>query len=160
MHGRIRGAFQYLDGFVLFQLVGPCILSEVLCDLQSPNTFLSDKASLAASRCSSFLPQQSSLVTSLQTANSLHRSMNHVEWARGGNGTCMEQNLGPHMEQKWAVLAGSCGSVASWNRRAVTGSSDRWNWSYLLPHGPHGISPFQLTAKARGRRDIARTRML
>jgi hypothetical protein len=25
----------------------------------------------------------------------------------------MEQNLGPHMEQKWAVLAGSWGSVAS-----------------------------------------------
>ena len=43
----------------------------------------------------------------------------------------MEQNLGPHMEQKWAVLAGSCGSVASWYSRAVTGSSDRLNWSYL-----------------------------
>jgi hypothetical protein len=26
----------------------------------------------------------------------------------------MEQNLGPHMEQKWAVLAGSWGRVASW----------------------------------------------
>ena len=46
----------------------------------------------------------------------------------------MEQNFGPHMEQKWAVLAGSCGSVASWNRRAVTGSRLRLNWSYL--HGP------------------------
>ena len=43
----------------------------------------------------------------------------------------MEQNFGPHMEQKCAVLAGSCGSVASWNSRAVTGSSDRLNWSYL-----------------------------
>ena len=43
----------------------------------------------------------------------------------------MEQNLGPHMEQKWAVLAGSWGSVASWNNLAVTGSSDRLNWSYL-----------------------------
>jgi len=43
----------------------------------------------------------------------------------------MEQNFGPHIEQKCAVLAGSCGSVASWNRRAVTGSSDRLNWSYL-----------------------------
>jgi len=26
----------------------------------------------------------------------------------------MEQNLGPHMEQKWADLAGSWGRVASW----------------------------------------------
>ena len=43
----------------------------------------------------------------------------------------MEQNLGPHMEQKWAVLAGSWGRVASWYSRAVTGSSDRLNWSYL-----------------------------
>lgn len=43
----------------------------------------------------------------------------------------MEQNLGPHMEQKWAVLAGSWGSVASWNSLAVTGSRDRLNWSYL-----------------------------
>ncbi len=51
--------------------------------------------------------------------------------ARRGALTCMEQNLGPHMEQKWAVLAGSCGRVASWNSRAVTGSSDRLNWSYL-----------------------------
>jgi hypothetical protein len=32
--------------------------------------------------------------------------------------------------QKWAVLAGSCGSVASCMVRAVTGSSDRLNWSY------------------------------
>ena len=42
------------------------------------------------------------------------------------------QNLGPHMLQKWAVLAGSWGRVASWNRRAVTGSKDRLNWSYHL----------------------------
>lgn len=46
----------------------------------------------------------------------------------------MEQNLGPHMEQKWAVLAGSWGSVASWNNLAVTGSKDRLNWSYLHCH--------------------------
>src|SRR5699024_8184505 len=26
----------------------------------------------------------------------------------------MEQNFGPHMEQKWAVLAGSAGRVSSW----------------------------------------------
>lgn len=62
---------------------------------------------------------------------------------RGGNSTCMEQNLGPHMEQKWAVLAGSWGSVASWNRRAVTGSSDRWNWSYLQSHKPPVNHPSQ-----------------
>jgi hypothetical protein len=29
----------------------------------------------------------------------------------------MEQNLGPHMEQKWADLAGSWGRVASWGCR-------------------------------------------
>ena len=34
-----------------------------------------------------------------------------AKWVRR---TCMEQNLGPHMLQKWAVLAGSCGNVASW----------------------------------------------
>ena len=31
----------------------------------------------------------------------------------------IEQNLGPHIEQKWAVLAGSAGSVSSWYERAV-----------------------------------------
>src|SRR5206468_4036013 len=41
----------------------------------------------------------------------------------------MEQNFGPHMEQKWAVFAGSAGSVSSWYDRAVSGSSDRLNWS-------------------------------
>ena len=56
----------------------------------------------------------------------------HIPHPRGARDrTCMEQNFGPHMEQKCAVLAGSCGSVASWNSRAVTGSSDRLNWSYL-----------------------------
>ena len=49
------------------------------------------------------------------------------------------QNLGPHMLQKWAVLAGSWGRVASWNRRAVTGSKDRLNWSYHLKQC-HGCS--------------------
>lgn len=44
--------------------------------------------------------------------------------------TCMEQNFGPHIEQKWAVLAGSLGRVASWKSRAVTGSKDRLNWSH------------------------------
>ena len=41
----------------------------------------------------------------------------------------MEQNFGPHIEQKWAVLAGSAGSVSSWKASAVTGSSDSANWS-------------------------------
>ena len=59
--------------------------------------------------------------------------------ARRGALTCMEQNLGPHMEQKWAVLAGSCGRVASWNSRAVTGSSDRLNWSYLQRRHPMSV---------------------
>jgi len=34
----------------------------------------------------------------------------------------IEQKCGPHMEQKCAVLAPSCGRVSSWNSRAVTGS--------------------------------------
>ena len=41
----------------------------------------------------------------------------------------MEQNCGPHIEQKWATLAPSAGSVSSWNSRAVSGSSERLNWS-------------------------------
>ena len=41
----------------------------------------------------------------------------------------IEQNLGPHIEQKWATLAPSAGSVSSWKARAVTGSSERLNWS-------------------------------
>src|SRR3954471_3709531 len=41
----------------------------------------------------------------------------------------IEQNLGPHIEQKCAVLAPSAGSVWSWNASAVSGSSDRLNWS-------------------------------
>ncbi|CKT20526.1 Uncharacterised protein [Mycobacterium tuberculosis] len=42
----------------------------------------------------------------------------------------MEQNFGPHIEQKCAVLAGSAGRVSSWNSRAVSGSSDSANWSF------------------------------
>src|SRR5712691_3369091 len=41
----------------------------------------------------------------------------------------MEQKWGPHIEQKWASLAPSAGRVSSWNSRAVSGSSERLNWS-------------------------------
>jgi hypothetical protein len=41
----------------------------------------------------------------------------------------MLQNLGPHVLQKCAILAPSAGSVSSWYASAVTGSSDRLNWS-------------------------------
>src|SRR6185312_722161 len=41
----------------------------------------------------------------------------------------IEQNLGPHIEQKCAVLAPSAGRVWSWYCSAVSGSSDRLNWS-------------------------------
>src|SRR5262245_3195046 len=41
----------------------------------------------------------------------------------------MEQNFGPHMEQKCATLCASFGKVSSWNCRAVSGSSERLNWS-------------------------------
>jgi tetratricopeptide (TPR) repeat protein len=41
----------------------------------------------------------------------------------------IEQNFGPHMEQKCAIFAPSAGSVSSWYASAVTGSSDRLNWS-------------------------------
>src|SRR5437899_139161 len=44
-------------------------------------------------------------------------------------GIRMEQNFGPHIEQKWAVLAPSAGRVSSWYDRAVSGSSDSSNWS-------------------------------
>src|SRR5438874_857115 len=44
----------------------------------------------------------------------------------------IEQKCGPHMEQKCAVLAPSCGRVSSWNSRAVTGSRLRLNWSSHL----------------------------
>ena len=37
----------------------------------------------------------------------------------------IEQNLGPHIEQKWATLAESLGSVSSWYSRAVSGSRPR-----------------------------------
>src|SRR5262245_33580666 len=42
----------------------------------------------------------------------------------------IEQYLGPHMLQKWADLKVSCGSVSSWNARAVSGSSERRNCSF------------------------------
>src|SRR3989344_4865850 len=35
----------------------------------------------------------------------------------------MEQKWGPHIEQKCASLAPSCGSVSSWNSCAFSGSS-------------------------------------
>src|SRR3712207_4772814 len=41
----------------------------------------------------------------------------------------IEQNLGPHIEQKWAVLAPSAGGVWSWYCSAVSGSRLRLNWS-------------------------------
>ncbi len=37
----------------------------------------------------------------------------------------IEQNLGPHIEQKCATLCASLGRVASWKARAVSGSSDQ-----------------------------------
>ena len=46
--------------------------------------------------------------------------------------TCIEQNFGPHIEQKCALFCGSLGRVASWYRRAVSGSRLRLNWSYHL----------------------------
>ena len=33
-----------------------------------------------------------------------------------------QQNFGPHIEQKCAILAGSAGSVSSWKAMAVSGS--------------------------------------
>ena len=36
----------------------------------------------------------------------------------------MEQNFGPHMEQKCAVFAGSAGRVSSWYACAVSGSKE------------------------------------
>src|SRR5271157_3909488 len=44
----------------------------------------------------------------------------------------IEQNSGPHMLQKAAVLKASCGSVSSCILRAVSGSSERRNWSFQL----------------------------
>src|SRR5207244_261373 len=41
----------------------------------------------------------------------------------------IEQNFGPHIEQKCALFAGDAGSVSSWKDRAVSGSSARLNWS-------------------------------
>ena len=41
----------------------------------------------------------------------------------------IEQNFGPHMEQKCATLLLSLGRVSSWNSRAVSGSRPRLNWS-------------------------------
>ncbi len=41
----------------------------------------------------------------------------------------IEQNLGPHMLQKWAVLWASLGRVSSWYLRAVSGSRSRLNGS-------------------------------
>src|SRR5919112_664097 len=41
----------------------------------------------------------------------------------------IEQNLGPHIEQKWAVLAPSAGRVWSWYCSAVSGSRLGLNWS-------------------------------
>ncbi len=56
------------------------------------------------------------------------------------------------MEQKCAVLAGSCGSVESWYSLAVTGSSDRLNWSYLQRRQR---AVFRTTATGRLGRDDA-----
>jgi hypothetical protein len=41
--------------------------------------------------------------------------------------TFIEQNLGPHMEQKWAFLPASESMVSSWYARAVMGSMARLN---------------------------------
>src|SRR3989449_508076 len=41
----------------------------------------------------------------------------------------IEQKCGPHMEQKCDVFAASWGSVSSWKALAVSGSSERLNWS-------------------------------
>src|ERR1700722_17532230 len=42
----------------------------------------------------------------------------------------IEQNFGPHMEQKCASLKPSSGRVSSCMARAVSGSSERSNWRF------------------------------
>src|ERR1041384_5465592 len=44
----------------------------------------------------------------------------------------IEQKCGPHIEQKCASLAPSCGNVSSSNSCASSGSSARLNWSSHL----------------------------
>src|SRR5512139_4090437 len=39
----------------------------------------------------------------------------------------IEQNCGPHMEQKWATLCASAGMVSSWKAIAFSGSRARAN---------------------------------
>lgn len=55
-----------------------------------------------------------------------------LAYSRTSSVIFMEQNLGPHMEQKCAVLPPSAGSVSSWYDRAVGGSRARLNWSFHL----------------------------
>jgi len=56
----------------------------------------------------------------------------------------IEQKCGPHIEQKWAIFAPSAGSVSSWNSRAVSGSSERLNWSSQLASlDPSHAAPIQ-----------------
>ena len=50
-------------------------------------------------------------------------------YARTSSVIFIEQKCGPHIEQKCASLAPSCGSVSSWNCFALSGSRPRLNWS-------------------------------
>ena len=43
---------------------------------------------------------------------------------------CIEQNFGPHIEQKCASLAPSAGRVWSWNFSAVSGSRARFEFRW------------------------------
>ena len=49
------------------------------------------------------------------------------------------------MAERMRTLAGSCGRVESWKVRAVTGSSDRLNWSYLR----RALQAFKVSAAAQ-----------
>src|SRR5258708_6240765 len=56
----------------------------------------------------------------------------------------IEQKCGPHMEQKWAVLAPSCGRVSSWNSRAGTGDVAVTRVNHLRVPGPGAPGEFAL----------------
>src|ERR1700756_1434730 len=65
------------------------------------------------------------------TYSSLPASLNSPDFAaiaaRTSSVIFIEQNFGPHIEQKWATLAPSAGRVSSWAQGAVIGASGKLN---------------------------------
>src|SRR3954471_7882900 len=84
---------------------------------------------IRASRALRFVTAKDDQFAETGSRSTWTRPAASLAWRRRSSVILIEQNFGPHIEQKAAVLKASWGRVSSCIRRAVSGSSERLNWA-------------------------------